>query len=101
MHADFWRQFFDAIDVPAFVHDAQFRLLLANRAYCRFAGMSEAEAQGKPYWEVQFGGYELRPGWGDNPEEIAARKANWNKALELVGDSVVPAVKDGPVETRL
>ena len=62
MPADFWRQFFDAIDVPAFVHDAQFRLLLANRAYCRFAGMSEAEAQGKPYWEVFPPGSEPLPG---------------------------------------
>ena len=32
---------------------------------------------GKPYWEAQFGGYELRPGWGDNPDDVAARKANW------------------------
>jgi hypothetical protein len=54
---------------------------------------------GKPYWEHQFGGYELRPGWGDNPEEIAVRKSNWNKAIELVGDSVVLAPKDGPVQT--
>ena len=51
------------------------------------------------YWEHQFGGCELRPTWGDNPDDIAARKANWNKALELVGDSVVLATKDGPVQT--
>ena len=50
------------------------------------------------FWEHQFGGYELKPQWGDNPEEVAARKANWNKALELVGDSVVLAAKDGPVQ---
>ena len=54
---------------------------------------------GKPYWEHQVGGYELRPGWGDNPEDVTARKANWTKAVELVGDSVVLATKDGPVET--
>jgi hypothetical protein len=54
---------------------------------------------GTSYWEHQFGGYELRPQWGDNPEEVAARKANWNKALELVGDGVVLAAKDGPVQT--
>ena len=51
------------------------------------------------YWEHQFGGYELKPQWGETAEEIAARKANWNKALELVGDSVVLAAKDGPVQT--
>ena len=51
------------------------------------------------YWEHQFGGYELKPAWGESVEEIAIRKANWNKALELVGDSVVLAAKDGPVDT--
>ncbi len=54
---------------------------------------------GTLYWEHQFGGYELKPQWGETAEEIAARKANWHKALELVGDSVVLAAKDGPVQT--
>lgn len=54
---------------------------------------------GRSYWEHQFGGYELKPQWGENAEDVAARKANWNKALELVGDSVVLATKDGPVQT--
>ena len=44
-------------------------------------------------------GTNCRPAWGENPEELAARKANWTKALELVGDSVVLATKDGPVQT--
>ena len=51
------------------------------------------------YWEHGFGGYELKPQWGETPEEIAVRKANWNKALEIVGDSVVLAPKDGPLHT--
>lgn len=55
--------------------------------------------EGNPYWEHQFGGYELRPSWGESEEDVAARKANWQKALELVGDDVVLASKDGPVET--
>ena len=55
--------------------------------------------ENKSYWEHQFGGYELKPAWGESQDDIAARKANWNKALELVGDSVVLAAKDGPVET--
>lgn len=53
----------------------------------------------KPYWEHQFGGYELKPAWGESEEDILARKANWQKAMELVGDDVVLASKDGPVET--
>lgn len=47
-----WRHIFDAIEEPAFVHDAEFRLLLANAAYFREAGITEAEAKGKRYWEV-------------------------------------------------
>ena len=54
---------------------------------------------GKSYWEHSFGGYELKPAWGESEEDVAARKANWNKALELVGDSVVLASKDGPTQT--
>jgi PAS domain S-box-containing protein len=47
-----WRYVFDAIEDPVFLHDTQFRVLLANRAYCREAGMTETEVLGKPYWEV-------------------------------------------------
>ena len=54
---------------------------------------------GQPYWEHGFGGYELKPQWGESEEAVAARKANWTKALELIGDSVVLATKDGPVQT--
>ena len=61
--ANFWRQIFDAINVPAFVHDAQFRLLLGNRAYWRAADKSEAESLGKPYWEVFPLGPEPLPGY--------------------------------------
>jgi PAS domain S-box-containing protein/putative nucleotidyltransferase with HDIG domain len=52
MNPKIWRYIFDAVEDPVFLHDAQFRVLLANRAYCLAAGMTEAEAQGKPYWEV-------------------------------------------------
>jgi len=52
MSPEIWRHIFDAIDDPLFLHDEQFRTLLANRAYCREAGIPEAEALGKPYWEV-------------------------------------------------
>ncbi|MDO8991021.1 MAG: EAL domain-containing protein [Sideroxyarcus sp.] len=63
---EFWRNIFDAVDDPVFLHDLQFRILLANLAYCREAGMSEAEAQGKPYWEV------FPPGSAPSPGCLAA-----------------------------
>lgn len=52
MNLEFWHYIFDAIDDPVFLHDAQFRVLLANHAYCREAGMTKVEAIGKYYWEV-------------------------------------------------
>ncbi|MHB1589933.1 MAG: HD domain-containing phosphohydrolase [Sulfuricella sp.] len=52
MNPEIWRYIFDAIEDPVFLHDAQYRVLLANRAYCRAAGVAEAEALNKPYWEV-------------------------------------------------
>jgi len=62
MSPEIWRHIFDAIDDPIFLHDAEYRVLLANRAYCREAGVSEAEALGKPYWEVFPPGTEPLPG---------------------------------------
>ncbi|HSJ48334.1 MAG TPA: PAS domain-containing protein, partial [Gammaproteobacteria bacterium] len=35
-----------------FLHDADGRLLAANQAYLRSAGMSERQALGQPYWTV-------------------------------------------------
>lgn len=52
MNTESLRVIFDAIEDPVFVHDMQFRVIFANRAYCRAAGMTEAEALGKPYWQV-------------------------------------------------
>ncbi len=52
MTPEIWRDIFDAVDDPVFLHDPKFRVLLANRAYCQAAGVTEKEAQGKPYWEV-------------------------------------------------
>lgn len=51
------------------------------------------------YWEHNFGGYELRPQWGDSPEVTERRKVNWHKAMELVGDNVVLTTKEGPKNT--
>lgn len=48
MNPEVWRGIFDAIEDPAFLHDAEFRVLLANEAYCHLAGVTEAQALGKP-----------------------------------------------------
>ncbi|MDO9010628.1 MAG: PAS domain S-box protein [Gallionella sp.] len=52
MNPETWRYIFDAIDAPIFLHDQEYRVLLANRAYCREAGVAEADALNQPYWEV-------------------------------------------------
>jgi diguanylate cyclase (GGDEF)-like protein/PAS domain S-box-containing protein len=52
MTPEIWREIFDAVDDPVFLHDPKFRILLANRAYCQLAGVTENDALGKPYWEV-------------------------------------------------
>jgi PAS domain S-box-containing protein/putative nucleotidyltransferase with HDIG domain len=52
MTPEIWRYIFDAIEDPVFLIDAEARVLLTNRAYCRESGVTEAEALGKPYWEV-------------------------------------------------
>ena len=49
MNLEMWRYIFDAIAEPVFVHDAQFRVLLANLAYYRAAGATEAMASHRPY----------------------------------------------------
>lgn len=46
------RRVLDAAPNPIFLHDREFRLVLANRAYLALAGMTEEEALGRPYWEV-------------------------------------------------
>lgn len=63
--AEVWRYIFDAIDEPVFLHDAQCCVLLANRAYCHEAGVTEAQALGKPYWEVFPQGNGPLPGCKD------------------------------------
>ncbi|MBU3629102.1 HD domain-containing phosphohydrolase [Polynucleobacter sp. AP-Reno-20A-A9] len=47
-----FQQAFEEMEDPAFFHDSQFRLMLANAAYYRKAGISESEGLGRPYWEV-------------------------------------------------
>ncbi|MDD5212399.1 MAG: PAS domain S-box protein [Sulfuricurvum sp.] len=47
-----WRRIFDSAPDPVFLHDQEFHLVLANRAYFECAGETEKESIGKPYWEV-------------------------------------------------
>lgn len=50
------------IEHPIFVHDADYRLVLANEAYCRAADVTEDDVLGKYYWEI------FPPGSGPLPE---------------------------------
>ena len=47
-----WADVFDAVGEPIFLHDQQLRLIHANRAYLKLAGMCEQEVIGKRYWEA-------------------------------------------------
>lgn len=47
-----WAQTFDAISVPLFIHDQDFRIVRANRAYQMAANISFKQLIGKKYWEV-------------------------------------------------
>ena len=76
MNPEIWRYIFDAIEDPAFLHDMHFRVLLANRAYCRVAGVTEAQALGKPYWEVVPPGTGPLPGSKEVMLEVGHAQAN-------------------------
>jgi PAS domain S-box-containing protein/putative nucleotidyltransferase with HDIG domain len=47
-----FRLIFNRMPNPAFFHDAQFRLILANPAYYELAGVNPEDAIGKQYWEI-------------------------------------------------
>ena len=47
-----WEVTFDCIKDPLFVHDRQFRIVRANKAYKDASGMPFNEIIGKPYYEV-------------------------------------------------
>jgi PAS domain S-box-containing protein len=47
-----WMAGLDAIDDPVFVHDKEFRILRANRAYQQRAGRPFKEFIGQPYFKV-------------------------------------------------
>lgn len=47
-----WEATFDAISDPLFIHDGEFRITRANRAYAEAAGLPFNEIVGRPYYEV-------------------------------------------------
>ncbi len=47
-----WEATFDAISDPIFIHDKQFKIVRANRAYIKAAGMTPGKMIGKLYYEV-------------------------------------------------
>ena len=47
-----WVAVFDSIRDPVFVHDANYCIVRANRAYAERAGSDIADILGRPYWEV-------------------------------------------------
>ena len=51
-NANYLMQIFEGMDVPAFLHDSQFRLIFVNHAYCKEAGVTKEAALGKLYWEI-------------------------------------------------
>lgn len=57
-----WVDTFDAIAIPIFLHDAEFRILRANRTYFAAAGKPAREVIGKPYWTIWPAGEGPLPG---------------------------------------
>lgn len=47
-----WNDAFDAISDPIFIHDHELKVISANPAYCRAAGMGPEEVLNKPYHHV-------------------------------------------------
>ena len=47
-----WRDAFDAVQDPIFFHDKDHRVIRANKAYARRAGIPVQKVIGRPYWEV-------------------------------------------------
>jgi len=47
-----WVSAFDAVPDPIFMHDREYRIVRANRAYAALAGLDFAQLLGRPYWEA-------------------------------------------------
>ena len=51
------------------------------------------------YWEQDFQAEDLRPQWGEKEESVAAKEKNWALAVELIGENLVFATKDAPLDS--
>ncbi len=51
VHQD-WIKAFDAVPDPIFMHDRQFNITRANKAYAQKAGLKFKQFIGRPYWEI-------------------------------------------------
>lgn len=47
-----WEATFDGISDPIFIHDSDFRIIRANKAYSEKAGMPYSQIIGRPYYEI-------------------------------------------------
>lgn len=47
-----WQITFDSISIPLFIHDKEFKIVKANRAYQEASGMPFPTIIGKPYYEI-------------------------------------------------
>lgn len=47
-----WTSTLDAVKDPVFAHDEDFRIIRANTAYAKQAGLPVQEVIGKPYWQL-------------------------------------------------
>ncbi|MDP3482494.1 MAG: PAS domain S-box protein, partial [Sulfuricella sp.] len=47
-----WLSAMDAVQDPIFMHDREYRVIRANRAYAERASMDVRQVVGKPYWQL-------------------------------------------------
>ena len=75
-----WTATLDAVKDPVFVHDEAFRIIRANEAYARQAGLPVKKVIGKPYWQVFPKQKEPLPGCH---KATLAQKGDTNEELSL------------------
>lgn len=80
-----WVDAINAIASPIFIHDQEFHIMHANRAYAACAGMAAGKFIGKPYWKVFPKGKGPLPGCAramqdpettDNQDEVVTAKGD-------------------------
>jgi PAS domain S-box-containing protein len=74
-----WMDAFDAVSDPIFLHDADGRVMRANRAYAACAGVDYADIIGRHYWEM------FPPGPGPTAACVLARQERRMDEEEIAG----------------